>query len=278
MSFPASVEGKTQGLYDQSSSPSHMLGTAMRLADGRSYRYAKAGGNITIGRVVGHVAIAYPPGRDCVPSTATPRTTEEWDEGTRTIHVATTASATTSLHLYANRFDDGYLWVNDRDGEGQIFQIKSHEVSGTAADADVALTMYDEELLTVALTVNTQIALQANIYKDVVVHTGTTSSGPALGVANRAVTSGKYFWLQTWGPTPVLTGAVSLVAGQEAVVGNTTGGDTGLAFTAGSAYPITSTKLHNSDLQRILAPRIGWTVVPATTTGEYALVFLTCAP
>lgn len=271
--FAGTLELSTAGLHLTTSDPTHILGTSYRTNDGRSFRYAKAGGALTIGRAIGHIAKAPGLASDGLSSGAAGRTTAEWDSGTRTFAVATTASASTSLHIYANRFDDGYLWVNDSVGEGQLMNVKSHGVSTSSGTTAVTITMYDDELLTVALTAATQWGLTENLYKDVVVHTGTTGGGPALGVAPRAVDSGQYFWLQTWGPCPVITQSYSY-AGEPAVCGISTGTSTGLANVAGSAYPANTTMTSKKYLQ----PEIGIVITPSTGNGEYALVFLTCAP
>ena len=278
MGFDVSLQGKAESVYKQSTTKTRMLGTRWALEDGRVYHYAQAGGAITIGRVVGHIAKPSAFITDVTPSTATPRTTAQWDSGTRTISIATTASATTSIHVWPNRYDDGYMWVTDQAGEGQMLQVKSHAVSTSVADTDVAFTIYDEELLTVALTTATQFGLCENLYKNVVIHTGTTAGGPALGVAPRAVTSAYYFWLQTWGLCPVKNGSVLPLAGEAVRVINSTGGDTALTGVAGSIYPAGATKLINNLATAYRNPVIGYCVAPAVADADYSLVYLTIAP
>ena len=278
MGFDINQQGKGESVYKQSTVKTHMLGTRWALPDGRVYHYAQAGAAIVIGRVVGHIAKPSAFITDVLPSSATPRTTAQWDANERTIHIATTASATTSIHVWPNRYDDGYIWVTDQAGEGQILQVKSHDVSTSTADSDVSFTMYEEELLTVALTTATQFGLCENLYKNVVIHLGTTGAGPALGVAPRAVTSGRYFWLQTWGPCPVVNGPVLPLAGAAVIVINSTGGDTGLTGVAGSVYPAGSTKLINTLATASRNPAIGYCIAPAVADADFSLVYLTIAP
>lgn len=283
MSIPATIEGKTDEIYKESSTKGpYMLGTRMALPDGRVFRYAKNGASaITIGRVVGMAAPQTTLYKDCVESGSAARTTASWDDGNHYTYVATTASASTSLHIFADRFDNGYLWVNDEAGEGQLLQIKSHGVSTSVATTAVKITMHDEDILTIALTTASQMGLVANPYQDVVIHTGTKGGGPALGVAPIAVTAAYYFWLQTWGPCPVMSGATASLAGEMVGVVNTTGSDTGATGVAGSIYPPDAVQYNGNTgggIEFAMSPKVGYTIVPTTGDAEYALIFLTIAP
>jgi hypothetical protein len=283
MGLPVTLEGKTVEIFKPHTTKRHMLGTRLAFPDGRVYRYAKAGAaNITIGRVCGMAAATATLNSDCVCSGVAAQSTADWDNGEHYTYVATTASATTSLHVYANRFDDGYLWVNDVDGEGQMLQIKEHGVSTSTASTAVKITCYDEDILTIALTTGSQMGLVPNVYRDIVIHTGTTGAGPALGVAPVAVTAAYYFWLQTWGPCPVMNGATASLRGEPMAVVNDTGGDTGATGVAGSVYPPDAVQFDGntglSDIKWAGAPLVGWTMVPASGDAEYALVFLTISP
>ena len=257
-----------------------MLGTRLVLPDGRVYKYAKSGAStITIGRIVG--AQAQPAGLiiDCLGSAVQARTTAQWDAGTHTVITATTSSATASNHISANRYDDGYLWVTDQAGEGQMLQIKSHGISTSSGSTSVTMTMYDEELLTIALTTASQFGLVPNLYSGVVIHTGTKAGGPALGVAPIAVAASKYFWLQTWGPCPVCAGVALPVAGQPVIAINTTGTSTGAtAQVAGSCYASNSTLFVNTYLLAAVNLNIGFCLVPPTADADFSLIFLTISP
>ena len=271
MSFPMSLEGKSANVHKVDDTKRHMLGTRHVLPDGRVFRYAQASPYtaITIGRAVGCIARAAGLVSDGLAAGTAGRTTAEWDNGIRTFAVATTATATSGLHIEANNYDDGYLWINDEAGEGQLMQIKSHGVTTSSGSTACTITMYDEELLTVALTTASQWGLVENIYKDVVIHTGLQAGGIVLGVAKRAVAAGKYFWLQTWGPCPVLRGVEALVVGEQVCVGNEAG-----TTAPGAAYPQDTTE----NTRDFMNPRLGYCIVNATANTEYALVFLTCAP
>lgn len=276
MSLPTTKYGKTQEVYKQGTLKRHKLGTRWVFPDGRVFRYMKCGAsNITIGRIIGHAAMQATFSKDCKESGATARTTAEWDAGTHTVVLATSASASTSLQIYANRFDEGYVWINDETGEGQMFQIKSHGVSVSTASTGVTFTMDDEDLLTIALTTASEVGVIANLYKDVVIHITDAGGGPGIGVAPRAVTAANYFWGQTWGPCPVMGGKQQALSGAP-VIACLTSGDTS-AGVAGSVYAPGA----SSDAARAkIATQspIGFCLVPATGDAEYTLIYLTIAP
>lgn len=256
-----------------------MLGTRMVLDDGRVYRYSKSGAAITIGKVCSIALQSAGLAIDNLCSAVSARTTAQWDAGTNTVIVATTASASTATHIYANRFNDGYVWMTDQAGEGQLLQIKSHGTSASGGSTRVAITAYEDDLLTVALTTASQVGLIKNLYDGVITHTGTTGGGPAVGVTPVAVgAANTYFWLQTWGPCPVLMGATLPLTGEQVICGNSTGGDTGLVFSAGTVYPAGATKYVNLLKTATYNPRIGVCITPATADADFGLVYLTLAP
>ena len=71
-----------------------------------------------------------------------------------------------------------------------------------------------------------------------------------------------------------MAGPDTLVAGEPAVAGISTGTSTGLAMVAGSAYPANTTK----ETRDYMQPEIGFVITPSTGNAEYALVYLTIAP
>lgn len=277
MSLPATIEGKTSEIFRQSTTKGPwMLGTEMVFPDGRRYKRMKAAAAaIGIGKVIGAAQVSgIDTDSDVVVMEA--RTTAQWDDGDLTVRILTTGStSTTTQNIVANEFSDGYLWVNDEDGEGQILQIKSHggeTVTGSTGGLDI--TMYEEELLTIALTTASQVGLKKNAYNDVVVHINTTAGGKAIGVAPIAVSASNYFWGQVWGPCPVLSGEQVATAGQRVGVLNDTGGST-LAEAAGTIYPMGSTKVFDTYQKNLAASEVGYCLMVPTGDAEYGLYYLT---
>lgn len=278
MGFDTTLFGKSSEIFKQSTTKLHMLGTRRVLPDGRVYRYAKNGAvNLSIGRVLGAAAHVTTLDSDVVVMEA--RTTAQWDAGDHTIRIHTTGSATsTALNIVANQFAEGYIWVNDEAGEGQLLQVKEHAAeTATGSTGGLDITCYDEDILGLALTTASQVGLYKNLYDSVVIHTGTTGAGAAVGVAPRAVTASRYFWAQTWGPCPVLVGTAIAVIGDRVGVLNTTGGST-MVEAAGTVYPIGSTNVFDTPGKSLSTPSVGYTLQVATATTEQSLVFLTIAP
>jgi len=272
MSFDTTLWGKTSEIYKESSTKQHMLGTRLVFPDGRAYRYAKSGAGIAIGVVIGSAAPVAAHAVAANPTAA--RTTAQWDAGTRTIQISTTAVATAGI-VFANRFDDGYIWGQNAAGEGQLLQIKSH-TAGTTAASTPTFTIYDEDLLTIGITTTSELGIIKNLYDYVVTHTGTVAGGPALGVAPIAVSAAsKYFWAQTWGPCPVVRGQHPILRGQVVCVANATGGDTATG-TAGAVYPGFSTDAALTIFGK--RPNIGYSLQPSAAESDYELVYLTIAP
>jgi len=272
MSFDAAIWGKTSLIYKEDSTKRHMLGTRLALPDGRVYRYAKSGAAIAIGTVCGSALYVSVHAIDANPTVA--RTTAQWDAGTCTIQVSTTAIATANI-VAANRYNDGYIWGMDGAGQGQLLQIKSH-TAGTTAASTPTFTIYEDDLLTIGITTTSELGIIKNFYDNVVTHTGTLAGGPVTGVSPIAVSAAsKYFWLQTWGPCPTVRGRIATIRGRAVVVANVATGDTA-AFVAGSVYPGYSTDAILTQYGK--HPPIGYTLVPSTADGDYDLTYLTIAP
>lgn len=265
--------GRTSTIFAESGDKVAMLGTRWKLPDGRVFVYAKSGAAIAIGSVCGHAVQVAKLSKDMVVTTA--RTTAQWDAGTYTIELTSTGPASSGDAITPNRFDDGYLWVNDVDGQGQLMQIKSHEAMGTT-DSSPVFTIYDDQVLTAALTTASEAGAVKNIYDGVIQYAGTKDLGAIIGVNPLAISAtAKYFWLQTWGLCPVLQANDTLVIGEPAVAVNTTGGATGLVGVAGAAHHPGTTKY--GGVVGSLYPHIGITYTNGENAG-YALVFLTIAP
>ena len=64
-----------------------------------------------------------------------------------------TAGTDITLNQYAN----GYLYVNDAAGEGQMLRIKSNPAHDHSADPSIVITCYDD--LATAITTSSRITL-----------------------------------------------------------------------------------------------------------------------
>ena len=123
--------------------------------------------------------------------------------------------------LTLNEYADGYLWVNDVNGEGQTMRVKSNPAHDHSDDPSVVITTYDA--LATALTTSSQLSLIHNPYSGMVV-APATETGAVMGATVIDMTADYYGWFTVSGPQALLT-VGTLVLGNIAVrSGGTDGG------------------------------------------------------
>lgn len=225
-------------IFSASTTQEMDLGAKAVGSDGSSYRYVKVGATALVAgklydgpaSVANHTNIA-------VASAAA--------AGATTITVTLGATAAT-----ANQYAGGVIVINDVDGQGYTYSIKSHPAAD--ASASLVLTLADGETVQEALTTNSQASLVANQYNGIVIH-ATTEAGIPVGVAIDDIAASSYGWIKTRGPVSCLCGATTGI---------------GLACaasdTAAGAYEVGD---------GILAP-IGYAIAAGVAT-EYNPIFLT---
>ena len=215
------------------------------------YRYAKCGGSaVTKGKLCQQAASGSDHIKDLAVAAAAA-------VGATTITI--TNGATTAIT--ADMFKDGWVYVNDVDGEGQACRIKSNTAADT--DASCTLTLYSDYALTTALTTDSQVGLRKNRYDSFVVNP-TTPTGVPIGVTPRDFTASYYGWLQVSGPAAVLThGTV--------VVGKTVVPSISNTPVAGAVEsPVLTEGTPNTGANQ---PVVGWVMSVAAST-EYSLIDL----
>lgn len=228
-----------QSIYKTSSVPLAELGARVVVGD-RVFRYALAGGAIGAGDVAQGVVdsriLVTAGGTDPAGGyiftwyAATSQVADYWAEGTIMAQSGTAANL------------------------GYAYRVKSHALIPTTTNG--ALTLYDP--LVKANNVADKWSIFTNPYKNVTECTAGTA--PAVGVAPILVTSGDYFWAQTWGPA-----AVKSVAGAA--------GEAAFASATGQV-----TKVETTSAAADLLFSVGQFLQPVATASQYALVFLTIAP
>lgn len=167
--------------------PTHELGELMQTADGRRYRYARAGSGAAL--VLGNLLQG--------PAETTDSQSLIVDAAAIGATSITTSDTTT---VTVNEFAGGFVVVTGEasTGRGQILRIKSHPAATAAV---VTLTL--EDPVQVALTATTQVDLVHNPYNGVIQYPGTRS-GTVVGVAVNEITASQYGWIQVGGPACVL--------------------------------------------------------------------------
>tara|TARA_R110000765_G_scaffold2998_1_gene9434 strand:+ start:188 stop:1129 length:942 start_codon:yes stop_codon:yes gene_type:complete len=120
-----------------------------------------------------------------------------------------TAGTDITLNQYAN----GYLYINDAAGEGQILRIKSNPAHDHSADPSIVITCYDD--LATAITTSSRVTLIPDPRSAQIVQAATTT-GATLGVTVVDMAASAYGWFAVSGPQAVLTSG-TLVVGNHAV-------------------------------------------------------------
>jgi hypothetical protein len=234
-----------QGLFEESVSALHKIGTRMQLADGRVFYYALDGGS------------GLSPGM-LNKSRATIGGHEDVDTSAQDINdkVVTVTPATTEIQL-ANEYAEGFISIRETTGAGQFRKIKSHP---SAASADpCVMTLYDP--WTVAITANEQADLIHNpMYK--VIESATEELLPA-GIPLIAVTASYYFWNQTWGIANVFQDGT-----------NPLGSMVTPGTTAGSVVEYSTA---TNDIDGYLFPLVGIMYILGATT-KYSVILLQIHP
>ena len=173
------------------------------------YRYVGIGGTaVTAGKLLQQPAV--------VSDHANMSATAAVAAGETAISVETGGTDIT-LNQYAN----GYLWVNDVAGEGQMLRVKSNPAHDHSADPSIVITCYDA--LATALTTNSQLTLLADPSNDLIV-APAAETGALMGATVIDMTADYYGWAVISGPAALLT-VGTLVVGNAAVrSGGTAGG------------------------------------------------------
>jgi len=200
MSFPTSINLKPGMEKVETSSQKHKLGTRATTPDGRVFYYAENSGTAIdhAGYLVDGIAAVAAHDMDLA--------------FTATSAGATSATSGTSLTVTKDQYKDGYIYINDGPGQGEIYQIKSNTAVSSATG--LSITIDEEDGFATALTTASLFGLMYNPYKDIKIidGDGTMTTG-VLGVTTTAVTADYFCWIQTAGPASVRLGAQVGVVG-----------------------------------------------------------------
>ena len=190
--------GKEKEVYtDTFGEREHFLGQLGATPDGRMFRWCFSGGAIGAGERV---------------QTAAATAADDQDLATAVAAAVgdMTYSLTTAGVIAANLYEDGYLLINDADGEGHLYAIKDHPAAGAAATLVVNL---HEPIREATTTASTLVGLVKNPCKDVIIGAAGGNTGASIGVAPTEVTDNDYFWCQVSWVAAVLAEDTAMVIG-----------------------------------------------------------------
>jgi|TARA_R110001592_G_scaffold13491_3_gene61793 hypothetical protein len=200
--------GGTVNPYAESSTALFQTGTKLFYGN-NIYRYGQCGGTaVTAGKLVQHAAIDS--------NHANMTATAAVSAGETDISVETGGNDMT-LNEYAN----GYLWVNDVNGEGQTMRVKSNPAHDHSADPSVVITTYDA--LATALTTSSQLSIIHDPYTGLIV-APATETGCVMGATVIDMTADYYGWFTVSGPQALLTVGTVVVGNIAVRSGGTAGG------------------------------------------------------
>ncbi len=232
-----SVPQGGQSVYDSSSIKLTELGSRKVVGD-RVFRYARAGASIGAGDVA-----------ESDPETLLLVTGGAADPagGKQITWYAATA-------MSKDTYQDGMIVVGSGTAAnlGYAYKVKSH--SAITATTNGTSVLYDP--IKRAVNVTDKWSIQQNVYQNCI-ECATGDGAHPVGVAPIAVTTGDYFWLQTWGPVGVKCGA----------------GATGAVCADVTGQVIA----YNSTFAQSANKPIG-TATMDLTASEYGIVYLQIAP
>lgn len=175
-----------QPMYVSSTTKAHALGEKLVTADGRIFRYAKAGATLVAGNMIQAPAqIADHLARTPVAAAI----------GDLSITIALGATAAT-----AGQYEGGWAIISTTPGNGYAYPIAGNPAA--ALSTSIVITLAAP--LQVALTTSSRVDLQANPFNGVIQTPVTTLTGACVGNAPYIITSGEYGWIQTHGPCACL--------------------------------------------------------------------------
>ncbi|WP_428562103.1 MAG: hypothetical protein ACP59X_20525 [Solidesulfovibrio sp. DCME] len=198
----------TQDVTETSPAKREAVGALRITADGRKFRYAKAGSTAISAGSLGMAPAAVSSHQNLA---ATPAAV-----GDRVLSLTVGATA-----VAENAYEDGYLQVADAAGKGRQCRILSN--TACAAGGTVVLTL--AEPLRVALTTASKVSLVPSPWGGVAA--SATEENLPVGVAPCDVPAGHYFFAQTGGVACCLAAGTAPV-GSMLVPGATAGSVTAM--------------------------------------------------
>lgn len=251
-----------QGMYISSATQQHPLGTRGYDDMGRAYAYCRAGASDLVAGFVMQGAAIPAGGLTLTVNTSSGGTTP----GSTSIKVTCASAVSTGF------YNEGLLIVASGSGQGTEYKINSHAAVSTGADGTFTLYFEDAMPVMTNMTISTSstISLIPNPYMNVIKAPATTLTGPIAGVCKYPITTLQYGWVQTWGPSSVISNDTGAAFAPVVGVGTTSGRVQAVSnMTTGS----TTTFLNNL----LNSPVIGY-YMAVGVQGEVRPVFLTIRP
>lgn len=221
MSFPNALQGHFGQEKETSTSKKRRIGTKMVLPDGRIYYYGYTGEAITAGKIAMQKATASDHIKDLAVASAAAANAQQIVLTNGGSTAVSGSAFYTGTVTDVGDYEDGYVFINDVAGEGQVWNIRRH--SAAATGAALTIDLHENDFVATALTTSSQAGLAKSIYAAAEVWDVNDIDGVVVGIPNRDIASGSYGWFQTAGACAVLTNG-TFVVGNQFMTGSTTDG------------------------------------------------------
>ena len=241
MAFPTSIQGAPGFDKGMTEGKKHRLGTRMEFPDGRVFYYGRSDEAITAGKVAMNGPVLATPHhiKDMVVPAAVA-------VGEHRIVVTNENTAITGTGKFtgdfttAGTYEDGYVFINNEAGEGQIWQIMDH--SSAATTGAITIDFYPNDSVRTALTTSSKVGLHKSRMSNVEVFDYDAITGSVVGIPTCDQTAEYYGWYQTAGPCAVWTNG-TVVIGKNVMTGSTTDGTVDVMADDSSAEHLIGTVL-----------------------------------
>ncbi len=260
MSFPNVIYGEYGDEKVSGLTKLHELGMKMELPDGRSFRYARAGGTAV---VTGKLYQGKGEEANTSLSSATIALAATVAVGARSVVLTIAGTA-----LVADVFADGYLTIASSVGTGVGHAYKIASNNSCAIGGTTTLTLAGNDEIKVALEGGTtKVGIRKSPFDEVLLTTAdTVSVNTFAGVSAASAAASAYCWMQRRGPAAVFVDATTIVVGQPVTASTTV---------AGAVANVAATTVGDTRKSRhIIGTNVSGGTSHVAASAEYALIDL----
>ena len=224
------------------------LGALAESRDGRKWRYCENSA-ATLAIATLHQSVVQTANWNYTAQTNTPAVPVAGDK------IVTVVTDTT---IAAHELVDGYLYIPDGTGEGNMYIVKDNKASTDNATSgyDTRIEIADTGGIRTAWVAASDITVWRNKYKDILIYP-TDPTGKCTGVSMTSIPASYFFWSQVKGPCPIVNGSETVVIGDIVAAGTNTAGAIGLVDVAADGDTA-----------------IGYVLRASAATGDYAVIDL----
>jgi hypothetical protein len=192
------VAAPYQDIYTASETQNFILGTKLEFADGRVFRYAKAGTVALVQALMNQSGVTATAYYSVIPQTAYAQPVGRTDIR---VLVATGGVAGTAIGSLENAFSGGWLVCN------KVSPAVVGDIYGIVASKHASETLLDLKLATPwrnAMLATGEVTLTCSKFYKSAVFAAYDATATANGIALCAVPIGYFYWSQTKGPAPLI--------------------------------------------------------------------------